>query len=241
MAGKRRVAVSGGFDPLHVGHLEMFQEARALGDELVVILNNDHWLRAKKGHAFMPEQERAALIAAYPFVDEVVITEHPPDPDDMSVCDALRKVRPHIFANGGDRKSGNTPEVAVCEELGIELAFNAGQRGKIQSSSDLIGAAVAHRKREPAPWGESVELYMTPDVRIRALHLADGGTLVREAGSEPLTVVVVAGIADACVGDETGETRLSAGAAISVPSGSRYALRGFGDAVALEVVHATVS
>ena len=68
------VAVSGGFDPIHIGHVRMFERARALGDELVVILNNDNWLRAKKGFAFMPEKERKEVIEALRAVDRVVIT-----------------------------------------------------------------------------------------------------------------------------------------------------------------------
>ena len=85
MDSKRIVAVSGGFDPLHIGHLELLEQARALGDKLVVILNNDNWLRAKKGYAFMPEAERAVLLERYPFVDQVVRTDHAPNDPDRSV------------------------------------------------------------------------------------------------------------------------------------------------------------
>ena len=132
------VAVSGGFDPIHVGHVRMFQDAKKLGDKLVVILNNDNWLKKKKGYVFMPENERKEIIEALDSVDEVFITEHEPGPEDMSVCDALRKIRPHIFANGGDRKLNNIPEVPVCEEIGCEMIFNVGRGGKIQSSSQLV-------------------------------------------------------------------------------------------------------
>ena len=132
------VAVSGGFDPLHVGHVRMFKEAKKLGDKLVVILNNDNWLRKKKGFAFMPQNERKELIKHIRWVDDVVTTGHKPNTKDMSVVKELRKLKPHIFANGGDRKSGNTPEVPVCEELNIEIVFNVGKGGKIQSSSRLL-------------------------------------------------------------------------------------------------------
>lgn len=131
------VAVSGGFDPLHIGHVQMFQNSKELGDKLVVILNNDNWLKAKKGYAFMPEEERAAIIEALEAVDEVYITKHGKDPEDMSVSEALREVKPDIFANGGDRKKHNTPEQEVCEEIGCEMAYNMGG-GKIQSSSWLL-------------------------------------------------------------------------------------------------------
>jgi len=132
------VAVSGGFDPLHVGHVRLFEEAKKLGDKLVVILNNDNWIRKKKGIVFMPEEERKELIEALACVDEVVLTSHPEDPVDMSVCSELRKIRPHIFANGGDRFEHNIPEVAVCKQIGCSMVFNVGRGGKVQSSSWLL-------------------------------------------------------------------------------------------------------
>ena len=132
------VAVSGGFDPIHIGHVRMFERARALGDELVVILNNDNWLRAKKGFAFMPEKERKEVIEGLRAVDRVVLTGHKPNDRDMSVSRALRAIKPHVFANGGDRKFDNIPEVPVCEEIGCAMVFNVGKGGKIQSSSWLL-------------------------------------------------------------------------------------------------------
>src|SRR6185436_7124997 len=108
----RWVAVSGGFDPLHIGHVRMFAAARKLGDKLVVILNNDNWLKDKKGFAFMPEKERAELILSYPFVDKVVLTNHSikdpqGSPYHRGVSRELAKLKPAIFANGGDRDKKN--------------------------------------------------------------------------------------------------------------------------------------
>jgi cytidyltransferase-like protein len=122
---------------VHIGHVRMFEEAKKLGDELVVILNNDNWLNLKKGFAFMPELERKEVIEAFSAVDRVVITSHGADATDMSVCRELEALRPHIFANGGDRKDDNIPEYALCSELGIEMLFNVGHGGKVQSSSWL--------------------------------------------------------------------------------------------------------
>ena len=138
--GSRRVvvAVSGGFDPIHIGHVRMFEHARALGDELVVILNNDNWLNKKKGFAFMPEKERKEVIEGLRAVDRVVLTKHKPNDPDMSVSKALQTVKPDVFANGGDRKFDNIPEVAVCEKIGCAMVFNVGKGGKIQSSSWLL-------------------------------------------------------------------------------------------------------
>ena len=132
------VAVSGGFDPIHVGHVRMFQEAKKMGDKLVVILNNDNWLKKKKGFVFMPQQERAEIIKNIKWVDDVVFAGHKPNTNDMSVCAELRKLKLNIFANGGDRKLDNIPEVPVCEEIGCKMVFNVGRGGKIQSSSRLL-------------------------------------------------------------------------------------------------------
>lgn len=132
------VAVSGGMDPLHVGHVRMFKEAKKLGDELIVILNNDNWLKLKKGYSFMPDKERKELLEHIKWVDRVILTGHKPGTKDMSICNELRRIKPDIFANGGDRKLDNIPEVAVCKEFGIKMIFNIGEGGKVQSSSWLL-------------------------------------------------------------------------------------------------------
>lgn len=133
------VAVSGGFDPVHIGHVRYIRESRALGDKLIVILNNDAWLINKKGFVFMPEHERKEILEAIAGVDEVVLTDHVHGETDRSVCRTLAAVRPHIFANGGDRhpEGDPVPEAILCEELGIEMVYNVGQGGKVQSSSAL--------------------------------------------------------------------------------------------------------
>ncbi len=132
----------------------MMQEARKLGDRLVIILNNDYWLHDKKGFVFMPERERVELLASFPYVDKVVVTDHVPGDSDRSVSRALRKIRPDIFANGGDRGKTNTPEMDVCKELGIEMRFNVGKGGKVQSSSWMINTASRDVRRSIRPWGE---------------------------------------------------------------------------------------
>jgi len=132
------VAVSGGFDPIHVGHVRLFQEAKTLGDHLIVIINNDHWLMKKKGYVFIPENERKEIISSIRYVDEVVLTNHPDNPSDMSVSKTIAKIRPHIFANGGDRHQDNIPELAICKKIGCALIFNVGSGGKVQSSSWLL-------------------------------------------------------------------------------------------------------
>lgn len=140
------VAVSGGFDPIHIGHIRMMQEAKKLGDKLVVILNNDNWLKTKKGSVFMNQKERKELIESIGCVDEVVLTSHKEGTNDLSVCNTFKKVKPHIFANGGDRKIGNIPEVPVCQKLGCKMVFNIGKGGKVQSSSWLLDKYFKNKK-----------------------------------------------------------------------------------------------
>ena len=132
------VMVSGGFDPIHPGHTRYFKEAKKLGDKLVVVINNDHWIRLKKGQGFMSAKDRAEVISAFRDVDEVIISKHKKNTKDMSVCEDILAIRPHIFANGGDRKIDNVPEVDVCRQINCKMVFNVGKGGKIRSSSELL-------------------------------------------------------------------------------------------------------
>jgi cytidyltransferase-like protein len=129
------VLVSGGFDPAHIGHIRMIIEAATYGN-VIVVANSDDWLMRKKGYIFMPWVERAELLAAV----KGVISVERVDDTDGTVCEAIRRIKPTYFANGGDRKTNNTPEMDVCKELGVKLLWNVGG-GKIQSSSDLVEAS----------------------------------------------------------------------------------------------------
>jgi len=141
--------VSGGFDPVHIGHVRLFNEARKLGDELVVVINNDNWLKKKKGYIFMPEYERKEIIEAFEAVDRVLLSGHKENTEDMSVCVELIKIKPHIFANGGDRnikdakdpKSSLYREKQIHKKLGIKMVYNVGHGGKVRSSSELVKQA----------------------------------------------------------------------------------------------------
>lgn len=126
------VAASGYFDPIHLGHIEYLKKAKELGDKLVVIVNNEKQAALKKGKEFMPLHERVEIVKSLRFVDEVFVSID----DDKSVCKSLEAVRPHIFAKGGDRFSGEIPESETCEGLGIDIVDGLGK--KIQSSSSLI-------------------------------------------------------------------------------------------------------
>lgn len=142
------VAVSGGFDPIHPGHIRYFKAAKELGDKLVVILNNDNWLVKKKRFNFMSEKERKEVLEAIKYVDEVIITKHVKDTDDLSVSESLKTLKPDIFANGGDRKADNIPEYELCKKMGIKMVFNVGPGGKIQSSSSLVDKAARNAPRK---------------------------------------------------------------------------------------------
>ena len=127
------VAVSGYFDPLHVGHIEYLEMAKSLGDKLIVIVNSDEQAKLKKGKSFMSQGDRLRIIKSLSCVDEAFIALD----DDASVCRSLRACNPDIFANGGDRSQEEIPEAKVCKQLNIEMVDGLGQ--KIRSSSDYTG------------------------------------------------------------------------------------------------------
>lgn len=131
--GKVKIAVSGYFDPIHVGHLEYLKMAKSLGDILVVIVNNNHQCVLKKGKFFMDENDRLEIVKAIKYVDEVVLSVD----KDKTVCKSLELIRPNIFANGGDRSTDEVPETSVCKKYKIEMVDGLGE--KIRSSSSLTG------------------------------------------------------------------------------------------------------
>ena len=127
------VAVSGYFDPIHVGHLEFLELAKKLGDYLIVIINNNLQAELKKGSTFMDEKDRMEIVAALRCVDEVFLSID----TDKSVCKSLEHIKPDIFANGGDRSLDEIPETAVIKKYNIKMVDGLGS--KIRSSSDLTG------------------------------------------------------------------------------------------------------
>ena len=127
------VAVSGYFDPIHVGHLEYLKMAKSLGDKLVVIINSDYQAGLKKGKSFMPEQDRLEIVQALRCVDEVFLSID----KDKSVCKSLEYLKPDIFTNGGDRSLEEIPETAVMKKYNIEMVGGLGE--KIRSSSEITG------------------------------------------------------------------------------------------------------
>jgi D-beta-D-heptose 7-phosphate kinase/D-beta-D-heptose 1-phosphate adenosyltransferase len=153
------ICVSGGFDPLHVGHLRMFEEA-ALLDPLCVILNSDDWLVRKKGYRFQSWESRAEIIRALRCVEVVESV----DDADGTVCEALNRLRPEMFANGGDRRQDNTPESELCRASGIRLIWGVGGE-KAASSSEIVSGAKVERD-----WGSYLTLGETPSYKVKELR-----------------------------------------------------------------------
>ena len=127
------VAVSGYFDPIHVGHLEYLKLSKDLGDKLVVIVNNNYQCVLKKGKPFMDENDRVQIVKSLKMVDEVFLSIDM----DKTVCASLEAIKPDIFANGGDRSKREVPESAICKKYNIQMTDGLGD--KIRSSSDLTG------------------------------------------------------------------------------------------------------
>lgn len=128
------VCASGYFDCLHVGHIEYLKKAKALGDVLVVIVNNDEQAKKKKGFSFMCQEERCDIVRSLSCVDTVILSVD----QDRTVCETLGLVAPDIFAKGGDTSlsTGNIPEKKVCDKYNIKLVDGLGD--KIQSSRWLL-------------------------------------------------------------------------------------------------------
>jgi len=171
------VVVSGGFDPLHSGHISYLNQAKSLGDILVVGINSDEWLIRKKGRAFMTWHDRSRIVKELKSVDFVVSFD---DSDDSAIrlIDTVKKTWPNssiIFANGGDRTAENIPEMSV---EGIEFAFGVGGETKLNSSSTLLEEWKSPKTQRS--WGFYRVLYETPNVKVKELIVEPGQSLTMQ-------------------------------------------------------------
>lgn len=130
------VFTAGYWDPLHRGHVKHFEEAKKLGDKLLVLVHRDECCKRKKGYVFMPLQDRLEVLRSLKWVDEIIVC---PKNCDGSVKEVLEALKPQIFARGGDRNLSNLPreEIEICAKLGIQIVCGVGGP-KVQSSSKLV-------------------------------------------------------------------------------------------------------
>ena len=132
--------VSGGFDPIHEGHIAMIKEAASVSDGVIVLVNSDEWLCRKKGRNFQNIKTRRTILENIKGVVDVLEF----DDKDNSAADGIRRARKKypsehlVFANGGDRGKDNIPEGAVCEECLVDMAFGVGGNDKVNSSSWIL-------------------------------------------------------------------------------------------------------
>jgi cytidyltransferase-like protein len=170
---KTIVLVTGGFDPLHSGHISYFKSAKALGDILVVGINSDSWLERKKGRAFMPSTERVAIIENLKMVDHCLLFND----NDGSAKEAIHNVRklyPNdriIFANGGDRTATNIPEFDIVDD-NLIFKFGVGGENKLNSSSWILEEWKSPKTERP--WGYYRVLHEVPGMKVKELTVDPG-------------------------------------------------------------------
>ena len=168
------VVCTGGFDPLHSGHIKYLQAARQLGDKLLIGLNSDNWLSRKKGRAFMPFEERISILRELKSVDYVFSF----DDNDNSACDAIYKTQAMypdnkiIFANGGDRTADNIPEMKI---LDVEFVFGVGGEDKANSSSWILQEWKAPKTERS--WGYYRVLHEVPGMKVKELTINPGSSI----------------------------------------------------------------
>ena len=173
---KKIVLVTGGFDPLHSGHIAYFEEAKKLGDILVVGINSDAWLTRKKGRPFMPFQERAKIVRDLKMVDFVIDFND----NDNTAKHALWSVRQSyptdqiIFANGGDRTDQNIPELDF-KDNNTKFVFGIGGFNKANSSSWILEEWKSPKTERP--WGYYRVLYEIPGTKVKELTILPGKSL----------------------------------------------------------------
>jgi cytidyltransferase-like protein len=173
---KRIVLITGGFDPLHSGHIAYIKAARELGDSLIVGINSDEWLRRKKGQEFMSWEERSIIVANLHSVDRVINF----DDSDGSAKDAIRKVRAInsnaqiIFANGGDRTHLDIPEMDIVDD-NLQFVFGAGGFNKANSSSWILQEWKAPKTERP--WGYYRVLHEVAGMKVKELTVDPGKSL----------------------------------------------------------------
>ena len=174
MEKKKVIAVSGAFDPVHADHIKLFKKAKELGDELVVILNTDEWIKRKRGFVFMPFEQRKEILESIRYVDRVVKQID----KDESIAETLRLIKPDIFAKSGDRTLDKIPqkEKDVCRDLGIQLLYVDTGEIRVHSSWLLQRVKNEYQTKIEKPWGYEEILQSTSTLLVKKLFIRAGET-----------------------------------------------------------------
>ena len=169
------IVVSGGFDPIHSGHIAYLKSARNLGEKLIVALNSDSWLEKKKGKFFMPFDERKAIVESIKYVDEVIGFKDDVKGSCINALEGIKKSYPSddiYFANGGDRNQRNIPEMSVS---GINFLFSVGGNDKKNSSSWILNKWQYYF--EERQWGSFFNLFETKNIKVKELIVEPGKSM----------------------------------------------------------------
>ena len=219
---KKIVLVTGGFDPLHSGHIAYLKAAKKLGDELIVGLNSDAWLARKKGRRFMAWDDRLDIVRNLKCVDHTV------EFNDMdgTANDAIHKVRLNypsdtiIFANGGDRTDANIPEMDV-KDNNLKFVFGVGGSNKANSSSWILDEWKAPKTERP--WGYYRVLHEAPGMKVKELTVESGKSLSMQRHAQRREYWVVEE-GDCKVETETSTLLLCTHQTVDIPVGSWHRL-----------------
>ncbi len=166
------VVVSGGFDPIHSGHIEYFKSAKSQGDKLIVALNSNNWLEKKKGKFFMPFEERKAIVESIKYVDKVIDFDDDKKGSSINALEKVKQLYPNdeiYFANGGDRNKKNIPEMEVSD---INFIFSVGGDNKKNSSSWILSKWQYYF--EERQWGSFFNLFETKNIKVKELIIEPG-------------------------------------------------------------------
>ena len=169
------VVVSGGFDPIHSGHIAYFKSAKSYGDKLIVALNSDAWLKKKKGKFFMPFNERKTIVESIKSVDEVISFKDDRKGSCINALEEIKKSYPNediYFANGGDRDKKNIPEMSVSD---IRFIFSVGGDDKKNSSSWILNKWQYYF--EERQWGSFFNLFETKNIKVKELIVDPGKSM----------------------------------------------------------------
>ena len=170
--------VSGGFDPVHIGHLKMFQDAKKLSSDVILLLNNDKWLTEKKGKPFMNEIQRKEILSEFKSISKVIIQKSSDKSSSLAIEEFVKNnpTKNICYCNGGDRSNiENIRETEICKKLGVILEFGVGGEEKIESSSQLTKNYLGNI--ENRPWGNYHVIAKNSGYQIKEIKVSEGSKL----------------------------------------------------------------